>query len=84
MTFDECFDERTERQNGETSRAGVLQSKPDQPIAESDQAGACAIGGEANLPMRQSTGRSDQYSTGVLDNEELDAFLAERQGNTFF
>jgi hypothetical protein len=35
MTFDECFDERTERQYSETSRAGVFQSKPDQPISES-------------------------------------------------
>jgi hypothetical protein len=62
MTFDECFDERTERQYSETSCASVFQSKPDQPITESatlkalvdlgmherDQAGACAIGGEAN------------------------------------
>jgi len=62
MTFDECFDERAERQHCETSCAGVFQSKPDQPITESatlealvnlgvderDQAGACAIGGEAN------------------------------------
>jgi hypothetical protein len=62
MTFDECFDERTERQHRETSCAGVFQSKPDQPISESatlealvdlgvderDQAWACAIGGEAN------------------------------------
>jgi diadenosine tetraphosphate (Ap4A) HIT family hydrolase len=62
MAFDECFDERTERQHCETSCTGVFQSKPDQPISESatlealvdlgvderDQAGACAIGGEAN------------------------------------
>jgi hypothetical protein len=62
MMFDECFDERTERQHCETSCSGVFQSEPDQPISESatlealvdlgvderDQAGACAIGGEAN------------------------------------
>jgi hypothetical protein len=62
MTFDESFDERTERQHCETSCAGVFQSKPDQPISESatlealvylgvdelDQAGARAIDGEAN------------------------------------
>jgi len=35
MTFDECFDERTERQHRETSCAGVLEGKPDQPISES-------------------------------------------------
>lgn len=35
MTFDECFDERTERQYGEASRTDVFQSKPDQPISES-------------------------------------------------
>jgi hypothetical protein len=62
MTFDECFDERTERQNRETSCTGVFQSKADQSISEPptlealvdlgmderDQAGACSIGGEAN------------------------------------
>jgi hypothetical protein len=62
MTFDESFDERTERQHCETSCAGVFQGKPDQPVSESatpealvdlgvderDQAGACAIRGEAN------------------------------------
>jgi hypothetical protein len=62
MTFDERFDERTERQHCETSCAGLLEGKPDQPIGEStasealvdlgmderDQAGACVVGGEAD------------------------------------
>jgi len=62
MTFDECFDERTERQHRETPCSGIFQSEPDQPIGESatlealidlgvderDQAGACPIGAEAN------------------------------------
>jgi len=62
MTFDECFDERTERQHRETSCADVFESKPDQSIGESptlealidlgvderDQAGPRPIGGEPN------------------------------------
>jgi hypothetical protein len=62
MTFDECFDERTERQHRETSCAGIFQRELDHPIGEAlalaalvdlgmderDQAGACTIGGEAN------------------------------------
>ena len=35
MAFDECFDERTERQHRETSCAGVFERKPDQSIGES-------------------------------------------------
>ncbi|HXM87024.1 MAG TPA: hypothetical protein VN889_05275 [Solirubrobacteraceae bacterium] len=62
MTFDESFDERTERQHREATCAGVVQSEPDQPIGEStalqplfdlgvderDQAGLRPIGGEAD------------------------------------
>jgi hypothetical protein len=62
MALDESFDERTERQHRETSRAGVFQSEADQPIGESvtletlvdfgvderDQVGARTIGGEAD------------------------------------
>ncbi len=62
MTFDERFDERTERQHRQMTCAGVFQSKPDQPISqpatleafvdlsvdERDQARPCTIGTEAN------------------------------------
>ena len=58
MAFDESFDERTERQNGEISRADIFEREPDQPIAkaatldalvdlgvdERDQAWSCPVG----------------------------------------
>ena len=62
MTFDERFDERTERQHGEALSTSVFEREPDQPIAEStalealinlgvderDQPRTLSVGGEAD------------------------------------